>query len=190
MINTVLFESPYLLFVLLVAIQSGLVAIWWRRRTPPWTRTVCAGFAAIPTLLVLSHLVVTQRERVIGTCRELAAMVEAGEVTGIGRRLADDFEASGLNRSRLLDRIEQNFKRYRVENARLRGFEVSFPRKDQAVAVFNAVCRVRSAEMLIERLLSRWRLTFQSRGQSWKVTRIEALPTPMSPIRNLRDWLP
>ena len=149
-----------------------------------------AGFAAMATLPLLSHLIVTPRERLIRTCRELAVMVEAGDVAGIGGHLADDFEASGLDRTELLDRVENTLKRYVVENVGLHAFEVIFPRKDEGVAEFNAVCRIRSAEMPIDRLLSRWRLTFRGRGRPWQVTKIEVVPTPLSPIRNVRDWLP
>ena len=149
-----------------------------------------AGFAAMATLPLLSHLIVTPREQLIRTCRELAVMVEAGDVAGIGRPLAGDFEASGLDRPELLDRAETTLKRYVVENVGLHAFEVIFPRKDEGVAEFNAVCRIRSADMPIDRLLSRWRLTFRGRGRSWQVTKIEVVPTPLSPIRNVRDWLP
>ena len=196
----ILFESPWLLLVLLAAMQFGLLMIWWRRRTRAWSRIVIAGLAAMATLPLLSHLIVTPRERIVRTCRELAVMVEAGDVAGIGGHLADDFEVAGMNRTELLVRVEKTIKRYVVENVRLHAFAVIFPRKDEGVAEFNAVCRIRSAEMPIERLLSRWRLTFrgpsrgQGRGQgrdgSWQVTKIEVVPTPLSPIRNVRDWLP
>lgn len=186
----ILFESPWLLLVLLAATQLGLLMIWWRRRTRAWSRIVIAGFAAMATLPLLSHLIVTPREQLIRTCRELAVMVEAGDVAGIGRHLADDFEASGLDRTELLDRVETTLKRYVVENVGLHGFAVIFPQRDQAVAVFNAVCRIRSAESFIDRLLSRWRLTFRGQGRSWQVTKIEVVPTPLSPIRDVRDWLP
>lgn len=187
MISKLLFESPWLLLILLVAVQFGLIATWSRRRTHRWTRAVWSSFAAMPALLLLSALVVTPRERVIGLCRGLAAMVEAGDVATIGQHLAGDFEAAGFSRLGFLDRIEQSLARYDVNEARLRSFQVTFPRRNEAVAVFNATCRVRSVDAFFDRLASRWRLTLRDDGRLWRVTRVEALPTALSPIRDVRD---
>lgn len=189
MISKLLFESPWLLLALLVPIQFGLICIWSWRRSLLWARFVWIGFAAIPTLLLLSVVVVTPRERIIRLCCNLAAVVEAGDVAAIGKHLADDFEAAGFDRPEFLDRVEQSLTRYRVNNASLRGFDVAFPREGEGVAVFNAVCSVRSADAYFDRLASRWRVTFRGRSRSWRVMKVEALPTPLSPIRDLRDWI-
>ncbi len=191
-----LFENPWLLFVVLVAIQFGLTAIWIWQRTRVWARTVGVSLAAMPVLLLLSHFVVTPRERVIELCQDLAALALKGDVGGIGRHLSDDFEVAGLDRVEFLARVEDNLQRHRVENLSLHTFEVLFQRRTEAIAVFNAVCTVSSDDIFLGRLVSRWRLTFQDRGRSWQVLKVEALRTPLSStsrpvgVRNVRDWLP
>ncbi len=188
-ISTLLFENVWLLLVTLVAIQFTLIAFWSWRRTRRSARAVWAGFAAVPVLLLLSIVVVTPRERIIGLCRDLAVMVDEGNVVAIREHLAEDFEAAGMNRDEFLDRVEQTLTLYHVDDARLRGFDITLSRNVEAVAVFNAVCRVRSVDAFLDRLISRWRLTFSGAGRIWRITRIETIPTPFSPIHDLRDWL-
>jgi len=173
-----------------IAIQLVLIAVWSWRRSSVWSRVVWAGFVAFPALLVLSVVVVTPRERIVGLCRELTRLVEGGNVAAIGGHLADDFEAAGLDRDDFLERVTEALTNYRVTDARLSRFEVKFPQERVGIAEFQAVCWVRSADKYQDRLLSRWRLTFRGQGRDWKVRGIEALPTPLSPISNLRQCLP
>ena len=189
MILKLLFESPWLLLPVLVVIQSVLIAVWWWRRGRAWARIVWIGLGGIPALLLVSTLVVTPRERIAALCRDLAALVDEGDVAAIGRHLASDFEADGLDRSEFLDRAEHTLTRYHVDDARLGSIDVVFPRPKEGVAVFDAVCRIHSVDAYFDRLTSRWRVTYRRGGQLWLVTKIEPLPTPLSPIRDVRDWL-
>ncbi len=189
MISRILFENPWTLLSLLVAIQLGLIAIWSWRRSRVWARGVWIGLGAIPVLPLVSILVVTPREQIVGLCRDLAALVDEGDAAAIGRHLASDFEAAGLDRLEFLERAERTLGRYHVDDARLHRINVSFPREEEGVAVFDSACRVRSADAFLDRLTARWRVTFRSRGRLWRVRKIEAVPTPLSPIRSVHDCL-
>ena len=189
MISKLLFESPWMVLVLLVVIQFGLTAIWSRRRSRLWARIVWTGLGAIPLLPLVSILVVTSREQIVGLCHDLAAMVDEGDAAAIGLHLAGDFEAAGLDRMEFLERVERTLARYGVDNARLHRFNVAFPRKKEGVAVFDSTCRIRSVDAFLDRLTARWRVTFRSHDGPWQVTKIEALPTPLSPIRSVHDCL-
>jgi hypothetical protein len=190
MLSKLLFESPWLMLTASVAVQFVLIAVWSWRRGPVCSRAVWSGFAMFPTVLVLSVVVVTPRERIIRLCRELAALVEVGNVGAIDAHLAEDFEAAGFDRQEFLERVTETLTNHRVDDARLSRFVVTFPGGRDAVAEFHAVCRVRSSNAHQDRLLSRWRLTFRGQGNVWKVGEIEALPTPLSPISNLPQCLP
>jgi hypothetical protein len=117
-------------------------------------------------------------------------MVDAGDVGGIARHLSDEFTAGGLDRVAFLDRVEDSLSQYHVDYPTLRHFETVFPKSNEAVVVFDVTCSVRSVDAFVDRLRSRWRLRLRKDGQQWQVTEIEALPTPLSPIRSVRDWLP
>ncbi len=190
MVGRLLFEQPVRLLVVLVVCQIALISLWSWRRTRGCGRAVWIGFALVPLLLVASHLVVTQRERVIALCTALAAHVDDGDVSGIGDRLTDDFKAVDMDREAFLDRVSQALTRRQVDRPRLRGFEIAVPAPGQAIATFDATCEVRSVDVFTGRLPSRWRLTCRNEDGLWRVARIEALPSPFSPIRDLRDWLP
>lgn len=189
-ITSLLFERVWRLILLLAAVLLASIVVWSRRRTRIWTRMVWGGFAAIPILSLLSILVITPRERIIGLCRELAVLVDAGEIESIGTYLADEFVTAGLDRDEFLSRVELRITHDHVDHARLRRFRVEFPQVDQALVVFDAVCSIRSADEYHDHVLSRWRLTLNDRDGVWRVSKIEALPAPFSPIRNVRDWLP
>ena len=107
-----------------------------------------------------------------------------------GERLTADFRAVEMDRDAFLDRVSRALTRRQVDSPRLRGFEITFPRYGQAVAVFDATCEVRSVDLFAGRLPSRWRLTCREQAGEWLVEEMEALPSPLSPIRDLRDWLP
>ena len=190
MIGRLLFEQPVRLLIVLVICQFALISLWSWRRTTACARAVWIGFALVPLLLVVCHLVMTQRERVIVLCNALAEDVDDGDVPAIGRRLTSDFSAADLDREAFLARLIQALTRRQVDRPRLRGFEIAFPAPGQAIATFDASCEVRSAEAFAGRLPSRWRLTCRERAGEWLVAEIEALPAPLSPIRDLRDWLP
>ena len=190
MLSKLLFESPWSLLIASVALQFVLIAIWSWRRSAAWFRVVWGGFVAFPMLLILSVVVVTPRERVVRLCRELAALVEGGKANAVGAHLTEDFEAAGFDQDEFIEGVTKTLTNYRVSDARLSRFTVTFPQERSAVAEFQAVCWVRSGDNWKERLPSRWRLTLRGQGKHWKIRGIEALPSPLSPISNLRQCLP
>jgi hypothetical protein len=184
-----LFERPWRLAVSWVGLQFLLICLWSWQRTPRIRHAVLFGFAVFPVLLAASILVVTDRERVITLCRELALEVERGDAFAIEQHLADDFLAGDLDRDRFADRLQTALERYRVDYPRLRRFDVSFPSETTAIAEFEATARVRSPNTFYGQMLSKWRISFRRHHKDWLITSLEAIPTPLSPIRDLRDWL-
>ena len=189
MIARFFFERPGVLFAFLIASELALVGLWrWRGGRKP-AQAVWIGLGAIPILLGASVWVVTPRERITRLCHELAHHVERGSAAAVEHHLHEHFEAAGYDRERLAERLEAALKRYRIDDVRLRHIEVSFRQPNTGVAQLDALCMVQSADVLYERIFSRWRVEFRRNGNKWRVMRIEALPTPLSPVRNLRDWL-
>jgi len=186
-ITRLLFESLWMLAAALAAVQFTLIAIWSWLRSRTAARAVCIGFAAIPTLLILSAVVVTSRERIIMVCHDLAKAVEADDVSAIRRHLSADFEADGLERSAFVEHVEGVLARFSVHYPELKRFKVTFPDKGVGIATFNVSCRVESAEMSYGWLPSRWRLTFGRFGDAWLVTNIKPIPIPPLHIHHLKD---
>ena len=189
MLMRLFFEQWWLLCGLLVVVELVCFAVWTRSRTRLAARVTWISLAAVVLLPLLSHLVVTRRERIERLCRDMAHMVDVGDMIALGAMLSGDFEVAGLDSEAFLERTAKALTRYRIDNPSLSGIRVTFPQSGQAVAVFNVVCAVRSAENYLDRLFSRWRLTLVEVESGWQVVTIEAVPSPLSPIRDIRDYL-
>jgi len=189
MISRILFESLWLLVITWTVVQFILIAVWSWRRSPRSARVVWAGFIALPLMIVVSSLLVTNRETLIAICTELGAAVERGDVRAIGSRLHEECYAEGLDREEFLRRAEQTLIRYRINDVQLRRFEVTFPEENVGIVEFTAIAHVRSADIPYEFFTSRWRLTFRKSADSWLAARIEALPSPQAGRPGLVDML-
>lgn len=183
------FERWWLLCSVLVVVELVCFAIWSRRRTTLAARITWISLAALVVLPLVSHLVVTQRERVEELCREIAHTIDVGDIQALKAHLADDFEVAGLDRDEFVERVARALSRYRVDHPSLHRMSVTFPPAGGAVAVFDAVCSVRSRQNNLDRLFSRWRVTLVQTESEWRVVTIKAIPSPLSPIRNIRDYL-
>ena len=181
--------SPWFLLIVLLVVAFASIALWSRRRSRLWARLVWVSLAAVPVVPLVSYLVVTDRERIVSLCRDMAEAVEAGDMPAIRRKLASDFEARDLNGAEFIERLEQTLTLHHVIDPALRNFEVTFPVDNQGAVTFNATCRVQSAEGYFDRLPSRWRLTLRKTGHTWEVTTIETIPVPPLNARDLRELL-
>ncbi len=181
-------EAPLVLLGVLIAIQFLLVCLWSWRRTPATGRAVWIGFGAIPLLLLLSWLVITPRERLLGICQNIATHAERGEVDFIGRYIVDDVDADGWDHEELLSNIERLLAVYRLQHTSFSGFEVT-PDGNEQVAEFQVSCDVSTREGDLQRLPTAWRLTFRGQGKEWMIVRIESIPVFPLNIRDLRDLL-
>jgi hypothetical protein len=112
--------------------------------------------------------------------------------------VAREFGAAGLGREEFLSRVELTLTRIQIDHPRLSGFNVETSesgvgaRKDSRTSVatvqFRATCRIRSEEVALEGLPTRWRVSFRRDGH-WLITSIESIPVPPLNLRTLDDWL-
>ena len=189
MITRILFESLWLLAVAWVVAEFILIVVWSWRRSRRAAYCVYGGFAAAPLLFIASVLIVTPREQLIQLCMELSGYVDDGNVAAIERHLASDFEAGRLDRNGFIKRLEQSLSRYRVDDPRLRRFQVSFPEAHRGTVVFQASARVRSPDLVYDWIVSRWRLHCRRTADRWQVIKLESLPTPPLNMSLVEDWL-
>ncbi|MHC4065512.1 MAG: hypothetical protein ACYSUI_13585, partial [Planctomycetota bacterium] len=152
-IQAFLFERPLLLIPVLVAAQFVLIVVWSRRRTRKTRRLVWAGLVAWPVLVILNALVVTDRERLTGICRDLAEAVSRTDAEAFAEHISQRFQSdpgrngTSWDKSALLQRVEGTVKTYRVEEPRLRAFEIDLD-GDRATVRFAATCRIVTAHQI------------------------------------------
>jgi len=189
MVQHVLLENRLLLFGVWMLVQLALIGVWSWRRSRTANRGVWVGLIALPVLLALSTVVVTQREQLIALCRKLAVHVERGEVRQIAEHLNAKFESGDLDREAFVERLEPALKRFNISNLYLSRFEFDFDDADHVAVELSATCNVRTADAFFGRVLSRWRVKFVRRAGEWYLTSVEVIPTPLSPVRDVRDWI-
>ncbi len=189
MIEHILLESQLLLFAVWVMGQLSVIGLWSWRRTPATHRAVWLGLVTLPLLMLLSTAVVTRGEEISATCRTLARHVERGEIAKIGDALSGDFSAADLNRDALIERVGSAIARFKISRLRLKCFEFAFDSDNRATVEFAATCQVRTTDAYFDRVPSRWRLKLKRSHETWLITSIEAIPTSLSPVRHLSDWL-
>lgn len=181
--NTVALAGVLAVFVLLLLFR------WANRRDRASARALLIALAAAAGLPALSALVVTQREQVIHTCHAMACAVDDGAVAAFGEFLDGSCVVGGLDRASFLDRLEEMLTRFRVDQPRLRGFEITVDSAGRAVAEFTASAQLRSAEGNWDRVPTRWRVSLRRTGERWRVTGIESIPVPPLNLRTTSDWL-
>ena len=182
-------ERAWLLGGYLVVLQFLLIVIWSRWRTRLWTQAVWCGFVVLVGAPLLSLAVTTPRERIINLCQSLAQLIDDGDPLGMESLLSKDFRAGELDAVSFLEKVEVSLTRYRVDHPRLGRFQVAFPDSVNATVLFDVHCAVRSVDTYLDHVFSRWKLTFHRDAGTWRVTHLEAVPTPLSPVRRLGDWL-
>ncbi len=172
-----------------MVVNAALLARWLHTREPTHAKVLAvASFLAL-CFVAASWAIVTPRERIAETCRDLARFVDEGNVPEIGKRLASDFTASDLDREEFLDRVSAALTRTRFDHVRLRNIIVEMETDARAAATFNATCNIRTAEGFSAALPSRWRLQFTNHDQQWLVNEIESIPIPPLNLKNLSSRL-
>lgn len=183
----ILFESPWLLVPLLVAVLVVLVGVRAFYPTRRTARLVWVWVVVAPLLVVVQALVDTPRERIVEMCHELAAAVETGDLEIIGGRLAPGFSAEQLDRAAFLALVERTLTRYDVRGPTVSAFDITFLDDATARVEFYSRCGVGADEFEAREVVARWRLSCRKTQADWRVTSVEILPTPLSPLRSLRD---
>lgn len=183
-----LFGRPVYLLLCWAALQFVLICVWSARRDRLSAHLVWSGFAAIFALQTAALFIETRTERVVAVCRQMAKAVDGGEIAALAPHLHADFSAAGLDKDAFLEAVGGALSRYRVDNPRLRRFAVEFPSDDDALAVFNASCRVRTTRSY-GHIPSRWRARFREDAGRWQLVGVESLPVPPLYVADLRQWL-
>lgn len=185
---TLLFEREVALGATMALVSLVLLFRWAYRRDRTSAKALFISLGATLLGPLVSVLVVTQREEVIATCLQLASAVDAGDVSVIESSLDDSFEAGGLNRGEFVERLEAALSRYRVDQPRLRAFDVKVD-DSAATAEFIASAQVRFAEGAWDRLPTKWRVRFRRLGNQWLIASIESIPVPPLHMKTTGEWL-
>ena len=189
-IQSILFENPYALLPFLIPAALVLVWTWDRRRTRLTERLAIGGIATIAILVVLQAVVVTDRERVRRVCEALAGALCDGDLRALATHVSDDFRIESGDRvwhkSDFLFHCEDTLSVWDIDEVRLRRFNISID-GDLATAKFQAVCRLISADIMVARHVSGWKIELVPAGESWRVRAVVPVRSRSLPYDSLAD---
>jgi hypothetical protein len=102
MLSTLVDEST-IVYIALILLCSGLLFAWRRTRKRWYLVGTGLGFILVIGFAILTHLVVTDRQKIENTIRHAAAAVERRDVEGIRRALANDFRFHSADRRKFIE---------------------------------------------------------------------------------------
>jgi len=139
-VKSLLFENPMYLYIALAAVEVVLLFLWWDRRAEKNGRKYLLALAVPPVLglalLVVSTLVVTDREQIVNAAQEIAADLNAGHGASLKTHLDEKFVCrfAGLpvTRDMVLALIESQKKHYAIGNVEITSSTVEIESGDYA----------------------------------------------------------
>ncbi len=167
----ILFESPLKLLAGIVLLEAVLATVWWFRpgRTSAWL--VVAGLGLGTVLMILQHLVVTDRERIERIIQDLALAVDCEDVARIEARLDEGCQCDGMHKEQLLARVASAFERAEVDEVKVVEADIAVD-GDCAEVVLRAHCRIRAPDWPYDYYVSAWKVQFVRRDDEWLVHRV------------------
>ncbi len=174
MVTRILFENLWLLLGVWVPVQFVLIAMWSWLRSTMTKRFVWSGFAALPILMTLSMMVVTEREKIIGHLNALARAVEQADIDEIASHLAEDFEARGYDREQMLRRIDARIDQYPASHVRISQVVVTVD-GDEAAVKFRGSGNIRAPEIPYQYATTLWKSKWRRIQNDWLMTSLERL---------------
>jgi len=163
-----LFESPLQLLVALVLVEAVVATVWWFRPGRRTSALVIAGLLVGAILLIIQHLVVTDRERIERLLDELALAVDCEDLPTLTAAIDEQYHADGLDKPHLLEQIQTAFAQADIDDVRLLDVRVHVDR-DTAEVHLRVHCRVRAPDWPYDYHLSAWDLRLARRAGGWRV---------------------
>lgn len=170
-LSSLFFESVLLLIIFVVVVMAIALGIDRQRMTAASRRGVWLTAIACALLFVVQFLVKTDRERIQATVAEMARAIDEGDVATLGEHLDQDFQDRGLDKSEWLADIRQRLQRWRIDEAKVGGFNTKVE-GDNATVAFGASCDWRGGEQAQQSVNSTWRLAFVRRSDGWKLQKV------------------
>ncbi len=171
LVQSILFESPLKLFVAVVLLLAILATLWWFRpgQTTGWL--VAGGLFLSAILLIVQHMVVTDREQIRQMLNDLAFAVDCEDLDAIAPRFHEDCDVDGMSKPELLRRLENAFERAEIDEVQILRMEIRV--EDDASDVrLRAHSRVRARDWPYDYYVSGWDLQLVKVEGDWLLHRV------------------
>lgn len=142
MLSTLVDEST-IVYIALILLCSGLLFGW--RRTRKWWLLVGAalGFVLVALFAILTHIVVTDRQKIETVIRNSAAAVKPRDLETIRRSLASDFRFHSTDRKQFIEKGREIVQSGNVEELAVWGIEFESLDKHKGTARISFMAKPR-----------------------------------------------
>lgn len=168
LIVRIFFESPMLLFTVLLLVEVAFAICWWLRPTRVSAGLAVGGLFVGAVLLIVQHLVVTDREQIRELIENLALAVDCEDIRPIEAAIDSEYNADGMDKAQLLRRMREAFEHADIDDVKLVDTRIQ-AEGDHAVVNLRAHARVRSPDWPYDYHLSAWDIELVRRGSAWRV---------------------
>jgi hypothetical protein len=127
---------------------------------------LAGGLLLSSVLMILQHVVVTDREWIEQILEELALAVDCEDLETIEAALANTIEAEGMDKAQFMARLESIFEQAEIDEVHILDAEISVDDTSASVHL-QAHCRVRAPDWPYEYHLSSWDLRFVRGTDTW-----------------------
>jgi hypothetical protein len=181
-----LFEDTLALGLLLAVLLAILAGIWTRLRTPGAWRALCAGLACAALLLAVQAWVVTDREKLESTVRQMSSWVEEGNVRAIVNLIdpAASF-TGGRNRADFEKHLVRLLDRYDVKDPSVGKFEIT-RQAGEATLTSAAFCQIALPQGTFP-VRSKWQLRFRLADGEWRIVDLRPVSIMDRPCESFFD---
>ncbi len=183
-IKATLFESPLPLVAVLVGVQVVTLIVWRVRRTSATRAVAIVPLPLAAAVLLLSWLVVTDRERIALAYQAVAADLAAGSTEALALYLDEDALVNAEGRSRrntvtkteTLSLARRHLEELKVREIRLSQMEITVAGDEAHSTVTARILNDSSVTGGMPLVLS-WDVTWIKRPGGWRIYRVVAIPT-------------
>ena len=183
-IKAALFEGPLPLVAALVGVQAVTLIVWRIRRTRTTRAVAIVPLALTAAVLLLSWLVVTDRERIALAYQAVASDVAAGSTEALALYLDEDAlvnpegrsRRNALSKAEVLSLVRRHLEELKVREIRLPQMEITVAGNEAESTVTARIVNDSPATGGMPFVLS-WDVTWIKRPGGWRIHRVVAIPT-------------
>ena len=173
----VLFENPLYAFIALAIAEIVLAALWWDRRAEKVGRKFLLSMIVPPVLagvvLMLSVLVVTDREQITIAAREIAADIAADRSGALEKYLDNHFVGHlggrNYNRTEALTIAKQQRREYGISNITITSATVEMQGETATMDVMTSLTAEEKSLNVQFQGHVEFPLTWVKRSEGWRI---------------------
>ncbi len=170
--QTALFEDPLAIYIGLGCIAAIGLVYFGFQGTFKSARPLFFAIFAAAAVFAISTLVVTEREKIVSVCDQIAAAINEDRPGDVGRFLDENFSGPGkktpISRKAASGHIAHQLKYYQVTSVKYKTLKLDLRSGAADMRVYTDVV---SGKLPVTRLL--WDVTWIKRSDRWLIQKVD-----------------